>query len=288
MQCIICKSKNIKILYPDTLGNKLPEFGYNFSPNSQNTYQMVSCGECSHIFSFPIPDDIYSAYIEVVDHAYLKNELQRIDTAQKVMQYILRCKKQGGVLLDVGCATGDFLRVARNYFAVEGLELSQWGAKIALERGLKIHQCLLGDIKGAEKYDIVTLWGVIEHFQNPLEEMHEIHRLLKPNGIVCIWTGDASSWIAKLLGKRWWYYMGQHIQVFTEKSLDVTLKKAGLERVKIQTYPYVMTLKSVAASLQRYRALGWIANALLNNDFLGKYCLTLKISGEMFAIYKKA
>ena len=286
ISCLICKSFNVRIFKDDTLGHEFPVFGYNFEPNSRKTYQMIKCDKCSHIFSHPLPSNIYSHYQDVIDVAYLINADQRIKTAEKVLEYISTIKSDGA-LLDVGCATGDFINIAKNYYNVEGLELSDWAAKIGIDKGLNIHKCLLSNFLGSEKFDIITLWGVIEHFQYPSEEVKHIYRLLKPGGIVCIWTGDQSAVLPRCLGFNWWYYMGQHIQVFTKKSLDTLMFNYGFTLCSKSTYPYVMSLRSIAASLGRYKILGWIGNILFKNSLFGDFKITLRINGELFAIYKK-
>ena len=85
------------------------------------------------------------------------------------------------MLLDVGCATGDFLTVARNLgYLVEGLELSKWSSEIARKKGIRVYQKSLKELsdKLPGRYDIITLWGVAEHFEHPLEEISYIKKLL--------------------------------------------------------------------------------------------------------------
>ncbi len=284
--CVVCGGISFSLVKADTLKGDYPEFGYDFNPNYKKSYQMLRCCSCSHIFSFPIPDNIYIRYNDVVDNAYLESAPLRINNAKKIIEQLFRYKKFG-TLLDVGCATGDFLSIAKNTYQVEGLELSGWASKIARDRGLIINRCLLSEMGELKKFDIITLWGVIEHFQNPRHEVMQLHRLLNEKGIVAIWTGDQSALIPRLLGKGWWYFMGQHIQIFTSKSLDKLMLDCGFKRVSISIYPYVVNLRSLACSLRRWALLGHIARILFNNNYIGNIEITLHISGEMFAIYEK-
>jgi 2-polyprenyl-3-methyl-5-hydroxy-6-metoxy-1,4-benzoquinol methylase len=73
--------------------------------------------------------------------------------------------------------------------------------------------------KKPEHYDVVSLLGVIEHFADPLKELKHIRGLMKPDGVVVIWTGDVNSITSRVLGRKWWYWQGQHIQYFTHESL---------------------------------------------------------------------
>ena len=284
--CPVCKSVKYRVMYPDTLGERLPEFGYDFSPRHNDSYQVVRCEGCGHAYCSPVPKDIDGNYADVEDPEYLKNSRQRINTAEKVVPVIRRFKP-AGTLLDVGCATGDFLGVASRYFAVEGLELSNWAAQIASRGGFTVHRMRLSDLRTDARYDAVTLWGVIEHFDDPGLEIGEIHRLLRPGGVVCLWTGDVDSMLSRLLGRRWWYVQGQHIQLFSRRSIDKLFVDRGFARRAMLTYPYVMTLRSLAKSLGRYRILGAAARALLDNATVGEWKVTFRLPGEMLAIYEK-
>ena len=284
--CPICGRQEHTELYPDTLGDQLPQFGYDFTPDHMRTYRVVFCRNCRHGFSSPRPAQLWQQYEKVEDLAYLHRQKERIISAQRVIRRILRYRSSGR-LLDIGCATGDFLSVARERLQVEGMELSGWAAEIARGRGLTVHRSDLARFKPVQPFDILTLWGVIEHFEHPTEEVRRMHRLLRRGGLVCLWTGDIVSWLARLLEKRWWYIQGQHLQFFSRASLEALFVQAGFQKVWIGRYPHVTTLGSIAKSLKRYSPLGTIAERLLSLPVLSGRLVTLALPGEMFAIFRK-
>ena len=189
IDCPICGSKDSQELYADTLGNRMPQFGYDFGPSHRLSFRTVRCSNCGHGYSSPLPPDIYANYVDVEDEAYMRNRESRLLTAQKVLA-VIRNVRPAGRLLDIGCATGDFLSVAMKYYVSEGLELSTWAANVASKIGVTIHRDRLFKISGRDQYDVVTLWGVIEHFENPGQEIAEINRLLKTGGLLCLWTAQ--------------------------------------------------------------------------------------------------
>ena len=284
--CPICGSNDHRLLYPDTLKNDFPRFGYEFSAGHTRTYRIVMCENCGHAYCSPRPLDIWKHYHDVEDKAYLGCQPQRISTARKVLKKMLQFKKSGR-LLDIGCATGDFLSVARDFYEVEGLELSRWTSRIALGRGLIVHSCTLDALKPAKPYDVMTLWGVIEHFEDPAREIQKMARLLNQGGYVCLWTGDIKSIPSKVLGKKWWYVQGQHIQYFSQRSLRKIFSQNGFEHVWSGLYPYVMTMDSISGSLNRYPLIGKLSKYVLKQPFLSSRMLTLALPGEMFAIFRK-
>lgn len=284
--CPVCGSKNLVEVYPDTLGATLPEFGYDFGPQHCAHYRIVRCKACSHGYCTPRHPDMFRNYIDVEDRAYLKHQEQRTVTANLVVEKI-RGFKNSGRLLDVGCSTGDFLNVAKGSFSVEGIELSDWAADAAQRSGLIIHRQQLADFRPEATYDVITLWGVIEHFEHPAQELAHLSRLLSPGGLVCLWTGDFDSLFSKLLGERWWYILGQHIQYFTRRSIERLFREQGYSLVSSSYYPYVLSLNAIAKSLARYPPIGKAFQALVSALGIGDWNITLRLPGEMFLIFRK-
>jgi 2-polyprenyl-3-methyl-5-hydroxy-6-metoxy-1,4-benzoquinol methylase len=284
--CPICGSSHQKDLYPDTLNGDLPRFDYSFSPEHMRTYKIVKCLSCSHVFSI-IPDkNLFENYESVIDLDYLNRTNANILTAKNTIK-IINEYISGKTLLDVGCATGDFLSIAKDYYSVEGLELSKWSSDIAQKRGFKVHTCTINNLFPDAKFDIITLWGVIEHFVSPVAELKNISDCLNNDGYVCIYTGNIKSSLAQIMGKHWWYVQGQHIQLFSNMSLRRLFKDAGFEEIIITTYPIVADIKTLSKSLYRYRLLKPIAQIIANNKLIQNKVVTLKLPGEILAIFKK-
>ena len=285
-KCPICSSNNVFMKYPDTLHDDLPAFDYKFTASHNLTYKIMKCRSCGHAYSVLPKTDIWKNYQSVIDHSYLLRQEERIMTFNKITELIHNYVPDGR-LLDVGCATGDFLSASQKYYQVEGLEISTWSAEIAKQRGFNIHTYRLSDMPVDEAYDIVTLWGVIEHFEDPSFELKHIYRILKKGGVVCLWTGDIDFLTSKLLGKRWWYIQGQHVQMFSENSLRHLYRQLGFSDVEIGIYPYTTNWQFVYRSLGRYPSLQPFVKPILLNKLMANKSITLSLPGEMFAIFKK-
>ena len=284
--CPICGSSDFKVLYPDTLKGRLPRLGYNFSPEHNLTYRIVLCQRCKHAYSSPRPEKLWQNYQDFEDYAYLEDREQRITTVHKVIKRLRRYLPSGR-LLDVGCATGDFLSAAQEFYQVEGLELSTWAAEISRSRGFIVHKRELEHMQIDVPYDIITLWGVIEHLEFPAREVANISRLLKAGGLVCLWTGDFKGLLSRLFRRKWWYIQGQHIQLFSLRSLRKLFNDRGFSEVWIGRYPYVMTMRSISQSLMRYPLIHKMIRYIFNQRFLAERSFTLALPGELFAIFRK-
>lgn len=286
VSCGVCLSTDKRILFPDTLQGKSPNFDYNFTPNHSLTYQTVRCLKCTHVYSTPLPNDIWKNYVSVEDQSYLKQQKSRFATSKKLCN-VLRKHVPSGRLLDIGCATGDFMTIAKEFYQCEGLELSSWSAELAKSKGFKIHSEFLSAIKQSQVYDVITLWGVIEHFEYPRREVREMFRLLKPGGIVAIWTGDIDGFCSRILGKKWWNIQGQHIQDFSKRSLTKLYNEAGFEKEWIGTYPATMSRDAIMLSMGRYPTICKPTFPIIRKLFSPDFTLTLALPGEMFAIFRK-
>jgi 2-polyprenyl-3-methyl-5-hydroxy-6-metoxy-1,4-benzoquinol methylase len=287
--CVVCSSHEVREWYPAEIqALEAVSFRYTFSPDHTRTFRVVRCRSCSHAFCSPIPQNVSDQYRDVVDQEYLGHSESRRLAARAVLR-IIRRHAPTGILLDVGCATGDFLEVARGQgYRVEGVELSRWSSTIARERGLVVHQESLETFAATRggRYDVVTLWGVIEHFAEPAVEMRRLRELLRPGGLLALWTGDVDSVTSRMLGRKWWYWQGQHIQYFTHASLKRLVGASSLEHVKTYVYPFAATSQTLANSLRRYR---WqsVMNALLAPLFVLRPVWYLRLPGELLFLARR-
>jgi SAM-dependent methyltransferase len=289
MPCVICGGSDLDEVRPADI-ERLDQvsFSYSFRPEHTRTFRVVRCASCTHVFCAPLPARVTESYHDVVDEEYLKHAESRRLAAAAVLRTVA-AHTSGRRLLDVGCATGDFLEAGREAgFVGEGVELSSWSCAIARERGFTVHEESLAAFaaRGAPPFDVVTLVGVIEHFPDPLAELHNIATLLRPGGLVVIWTGDVSAWLPRLLGRRWWYWQGQHIQYFTQASLARASRLAGLDPVVTERYPFAATAGTITNSLRRYPLHGALS-AAARLAFRVKPIIYLRLSGEMLFLARR-
>jgi 2-polyprenyl-3-methyl-5-hydroxy-6-metoxy-1,4-benzoquinol methylase len=96
-------------------------------------------------------------------------------------------------LLDLGCAYGPFLAVARDGgFSPVGMDPVEDAIRyVRDELGLPAFQGFFPESFPEfrdQDFEVITLWYVIEHFEDPRRALAEIHRLLKPDGIIAFAT----------------------------------------------------------------------------------------------------
>ena len=183
-----------------------------------------------------------------------------------------------GRLLDIGCATGFFLALARdNGWQVVGTEVSTFSAGYARERlGVDVR---LGTLKslGFEdgSFDTVTMWDVLEHVTDPMAELGEIARILRTGGVLSIITPDAGSLVARILGDRWEEYrrVREHVYFFSRRTLSRMLNEVGFEILKVESAGKFFYLGPALERLKYYTwdgAITLAASKLVYRLGLGK------------------
>lgn len=144
---------------------------------------------------------------------------------------LVRRHSGGNTLLDVGCASGHFLLAAsRGGFSAKGLDVSTPSTERARALGFDVWTGDPATIELTERFDVVTLWETIEHLPDPAPVLRQIRRWLKPDGVLMIGTGDNTSLLSHVLGKRWWYLNPpDHTIYYNPRALRIALAQNGFE-----------------------------------------------------------
>jgi len=174
-----------------------------------------------------------------------------------------------GRLLDIGCATGFFLDLARSEgWEVVGTEVSSFGVHHARQAlGLDVR---LGALKGLRfdsgMFDAVTMWDVIEHVVDPMGELKEVHRVLRDGGLLSLITPDAGSLVARVLGSRWEEFrrVREHVYFFSRRTMREMLHKVGFQVLGVGSADKVFYLGPAMHRLKYYTWDGMITNAAAN------------------------
>ena len=125
-------------------------------------------------------------------------------------------------LLDVGAGRGRFVGVARAAgYAAEGIEPA--GA------GPGVRRATLGEADvPAGSLDVVTLWHVLEHLEDPAGALAAVAVALRPGGALLVAVPNLDSLQARIGGERWFHLdVPRHRSHLTARGLRALLARSG-------------------------------------------------------------
>lgn len=141
-------------------------------------------------------DQYGKTYLEDFDHIRAMGE-SRINHIKSIQKRKAKSWQNRGSLLDIGCAYGPFLAVAKDEgFTPFGQDLFapalEWvsqnlGGEVA-EGDFLSSLFPPSDKEWPKQFDVISLWYVIEHFENPGEALAKINRLMPVGGILAFST----------------------------------------------------------------------------------------------------
>jgi 2-polyprenyl-3-methyl-5-hydroxy-6-metoxy-1,4-benzoquinol methylase len=250
VSCPLCGSPDSRLRYPasEEKGESITAERFRCTSTSLSRHgDIVQCNRCHLVFSNPQlqPERVLDIYRAVEDPLYREESSARERTFARSLLQLQDLAKPPGRLLDVGCYTGVFMKVAATAgWKVTGVELSAWAAAIALREGHgQVHASALEDAGlEAASFDVITLWDVLEHLGRPAAMLENVRRLLKPGGIVAVSTHRVDSLAARLLGGRYPFFMDMHLVHFSRSTLERMLRACGFEVLACRRHVRVLRL----------------------------------------------
>jgi 2-polyprenyl-3-methyl-5-hydroxy-6-metoxy-1,4-benzoquinol methylase len=149
--------------------------------------------------------------------------------------------RPGARVLDVGCATGDFILGGQERYEMWGYDFSAYAAQTARER---VPRAAARIFSGAWEavpvapgfFDAVTFWDVVEHLDEPGPAIGRAVRLVRPGGLVFFSSPNVGTVMASLMGGRWAFMTPpEHISFYSRRTLELLLRKCGLEVTRWMT-----------------------------------------------------
>lgn len=222
-----------------------------------NGYLVFRCSQCGHLFVAAdlAPAELENAYGKAYYETrgagtvgyedYLRDADLRTRGFKDRLRQIEARVGTPGRLLDYGCAVGLMVKAAleEGWDAV-GYERSEWAAQYGRERfGVDI---VLGQgwrvPKFENRFDVVTMWDVVEHLEHPRTVLELVHGWLKPGGLLALNTVNSSSLGARLAGQHWRHLVPpHHLQFFSRASLRRLLNDCGFALLSQQGQGVMLT-----------------------------------------------
>jgi len=204
-------------------------------------FPYFSCPKCNLIYPSPRPKEEYiheqyktGRFSNFFSDIYLPSAEYRMKTIfLERVEEIIKPRVPTGKILDVGCSSGHFLKVAENHgYDVYGVEPNSDMVDFAQNKLhlRNVRHGMFDEQTYPENYfDVITLWDVLEHVVDPGQLLQSVKKALKPNGWVFAYTENFESFnvfISKEDSEM--VAADVHIRHYTPETFRAEFNKSGL------------------------------------------------------------
>jgi len=146
-----------------------------------------------------------------------------------------------GKVLDIGCGPGWLLSAIDPAWDKYGVEPSRTAGSItATHANIEIANLEDADIQ-SKPFDLIVMYHVVEHLQNPVDALKAIRSMILPKGHMILGTPDFDSGAARRYGTNYrLLHDPTHISLFSNDSMHRLLRDIGFKIQKVE-YPFFDT-----------------------------------------------
>lgn len=219
IHCCVCDNKNpsdFKVLY------------------KKEKFSVVECHKCSFTFIPPYfrKQISYENYKDENVANAVRNGNNFVKIERHKLRYdLIKKYKSSGSLFDLGAGWGHFMLTGQMLgYEVYGIEISEQPYLYSKnDLKLPVDHIDFFDMKEDKKFDIVTMWDVLEHIDKADDVIAKCARITAKDGYIVIQVPQIDSYFAKK-HKDSWKMMGlDHVNYFGKKTITQLLKKHGYE-----------------------------------------------------------
>jgi 2-polyprenyl-3-methyl-5-hydroxy-6-metoxy-1,4-benzoquinol methylase len=228
---------------------------------SKEMYKVMLNEQYEMLVTTPVPADLENYYKSEAYISHTDSTKTLFDKAyQAVKNYALKKKvslldsfeTEEKKVLDVGAGTGDFLNSCKkSNWEIFGVEPSLDAIKIAAKKNIFLKQNVSEFHQ--KKFDVITLWHVLEHIENLTEYIASLKKLLKENGTLVVAVPNYKSYDAKFYKEHWAAFdVPRHLWHFSQNSISKLFSQVSMRVVK--TLPMKFDAYYVALLSEKYKS----------------------------------
>ena len=236
--CALCgvdSPVSVDAVTPSQLQAAWKLMGVSFSPEALGELLRVDrihlwrCGNCGFEYS-DLKQAGNGAFYEELQRQF--SNYYPADSAEFLRAVNFARELQLKDVLDVGCGEGAFLDLARKAgLQTHGVELNAKAAAVARSKGHKVYDELLESMvarKNQPRFDLVTLWQVLEHVSEPVDFLKQCASFLRPTGYLAV-AVPSESGVNTLCPYNPHCWPPHHVTRWRVKDLRRAGEKAGLK-----------------------------------------------------------
>ena len=262
--CNVCGSRDVALVYNNATDYITGDF-----------FQVWQCKSCKAGITWPQPDDL-SPYYPTKYRRYnrIVRDILKFFYRQRVKKWSSQFSTPG-VAFEMGCGDGLMLDTLRDLgWKVVGSERTFESAYVPGHiLGLPVFVGGLESIHPSPQFDLIFLFQVLEHLQDPVKTLQQLLRFLKPHGKLIIGVPNFASWQAKIGQEKWFHLdVPRHLVHYSYSVLETLLKQSGFE------------IESVSYVSWEHDPYGWVQSILNRLDRRFNRLTRLLMQMEPFSV----
>ncbi len=255
---------------------------------SKEQFNIVKCNTCSFLFTSPRPAEnqigkYYDSNVYISHHANKGGLIPLIYRTIRNQQFINKTElikryfTNEISILDIGCGTGNFLQYCSTIkWHGVGVEPDSDARITAKNNNVEVYN--LDYLKQTEKkFDVITMWHVLEHVHSLDERMLQLQKLINPNGIIIVAVPNCNSYDAFYYKEYWAAFdLPRHLYHFTKKTIAKLFLKHNFNLVHMEPMKYDSFYVSIKS--EEYKNKNTILNLI--NGVIKGLASNIKASGN--------
>tara|TARA_B100000886_G_C20419850_1_gene491017 strand:+ start:1983 stop:2963 length:981 start_codon:yes stop_codon:yes gene_type:complete len=215
----------------------------------KNGFNLQICNSCGMQYVNPRPNEksilnYFEKSESVKDYSKMV-ELTKKARKQKIINSLsteisnIVNSKENLQVLEIGCGVGLLLEelVEKNpNWTISGLEQNKYTADFAKSKGLNVINGNIENLPSQNKFDLVYMWAVYDHFSDPLNISKKLFELLNKDGYLIIGNMNTDGFDAKIMGlDNPAYTIPARLNFFGLNTFRSMLLRSGFKDIKIST-----------------------------------------------------
>jgi 2-polyprenyl-3-methyl-5-hydroxy-6-metoxy-1,4-benzoquinol methylase len=236
LTCILCEA--------DAMAEVV---SYEVRDDRSGLFKVVRCLTCGHIQLFPLPSEEENEKFYLIDEQarsqageydfYLWKKKTDVDTKRHV-DWVRSIKSEGNVL-DIGSGFGFFVdSLARFGYQVMGIDVGD--ERLSSARSNLKGKFLRSEVSEnfvnqySNRFEIVTLFHVLEHVLKPVEFLRYCFRVVAPGGYLLIEVPNVGDALLETCEPyRNFYWQRAHLNYFDLAHLELAFRRANFTNFSI-------------------------------------------------------
>jgi 2-polyprenyl-3-methyl-5-hydroxy-6-metoxy-1,4-benzoquinol methylase len=194
---------------------------------SDSVHPLLCCNACG-FRSIADPHTVKDVSVEQSESEYLQSYSREFgDVARRRIETVRSLVPPPAKCLDFGSSYGLIAEeLGRLGYEISTFEKSPQALASMRRRGFTAYD-RIGDLP-RRSFDVITVWHVLEHLEEPDAILTVLAECLKPGGKVIVAVPNAESLFARLSFDHWIWTMPWHLHYFTKTSLQRMMDRSGL------------------------------------------------------------